>query len=155
VILGTRSEQGISESVKRCLNAVPSILIIDLTGKTSVSDVIDIIGNAKLVVANDSSGVHIAAATRTPVVATVGGWLYGRFLPYHIENHHSGEPLPLEAHATVPCFRCKWVYNTILRDNSECLHSWERDIPCICIEKITYEQMEELVDRVIDTYVLC
>lgn len=150
VILGAGSEQWISDKLKGQLSFLTSLAMIDLTGKTSMSDVIDIIGNAQFVVSNDTSGVHIAAATNTPSVATVGGWLFGRFLPYHIENVKPGAQLPLVAHADMPCFGCKWAYEAVREKNSDCLRSWECDIPCMCIDQITVEQVKGLVDQILN-----
>ncbi len=46
--------------------------IIDLTGKTGLADVIDIMSAAKAAVCNDSGLMHIAVATQTAVVAIYG-----------------------------------------------------------------------------------
>jgi ADP-heptose:LPS heptosyltransferase len=56
--------------------------IIDYSGKINMNQLINYIGNAKLVIVGDTCGVHIAVATKTPVVCIGTGIFYGRFLPY-------------------------------------------------------------------------
>ena len=149
VILGVASEQWISDNLKRNLNTIVSLSIVDLTGRTSIDDVIDIIGNAKFVVTNDTSGVHIAAATNTPSVVNVGGWHFKRFLPYYIEDVKPGEYLPLVAYTEMPCYYCGWDWNVIIDRNPECLAHLKAGEPSSCIPMVTYEQMRDLVDQVI------
>lgn len=151
VILGVSSEQWVSDRVIESFDVLTSISVIDLTGKTSISDVIDIIGNAEFVVSNDTSGAHIACATKTPCIVDVGGWHYDRFLPYHIENVKEDDCLPLVAYTKMPCYYCDWNWPLIGERNEECLHRMERGETCICIENISFDQMRELVDQVIKT----
>ena len=65
----------------------------DLTGKTEIMDFIEIICNAKLVIANDSAAIHIAAALDVPSVC-IGAQQLGRFLPYEVEKPRDGMILP-------------------------------------------------------------
>ncbi len=150
VILGVASEQWVSDRLKAHLNPLVTMCMVDLTGRTSVSDIIDIIGNAQFVVSNDTSGVHIACATNTPSVANVGGWLFGRFLPYHIEEVKPSDTLPLVAYTEMPCFYCNWDWSIVGQRNAECLRRLQQGEPSECIDKISYEQMRELVDQIID-----
>jgi ADP-heptose:LPS heptosyltransferase len=150
VILGIADEQWVSDDLKRNLNAVTSLQIIDLTGKTSVFDLIDLIGHAKLVVTNDTSGVHIAAATDTPSAANVGGWHFKRFLPYCIENVKPGQCLPHVAYTEMPCYYCTWDWSVVAKRNPECLERLKAGLPSSCIPAVTTEQMIELVDKIIE-----
>jgi heptosyltransferase-2 len=43
--------------------------VIDLAGKTSISDAMSIVQQAKLVVCNDSMSLHMASAFKVPTVA--------------------------------------------------------------------------------------
>ncbi len=150
VILGSRNEQWVSADLKRNLNTIVGLSVTDLTGRTSVSDVIDIIGNAKFVVTNDTSGVHIAAATNTPSVVNAGGWHFRRFLPYHIEDIKSNEYLPLVAYTEMPCYYCNWNWDVIGERNPDCLDRLKTGQPSSCISAVTVEQMIELVDQIIE-----
>lgn len=150
VILGVASEQWVSDLVKKELDVITSMAVVDLTGKTSIPDVIDIIGNAQLVVSNDTSGVHIACATQTPSVAIAGGWHFKRFLPYHIEDVKPGDQLPLVAYTEMPCYHCDWDWNVIGPRNAKCLQRMQEEKTSECIDLVTYEQVRDLVDKVID-----
>ena len=54
----------------------------DLTGKTSLVELTELIATARLVICNDSSAFHIAVALNVPVVCISNGENYGRFSPY-------------------------------------------------------------------------
>lgn len=123
---------------------------MDLTGKTTVSQVIDIIGNAEFVVTNDTSGVHIAAATGTPSVAIAGGWHFKRFLPYSIEDIQQGDRLPLVAYTQLPCYNCDWNLDVISKTNPECFQQVRVGMQATCIPAVTVQQVIELVDYIID-----
>ncbi len=89
VILGSANDR----------EAAQGIAGIDLTGKTSLDEAIDLIAGARLVVSNDSGLMHVAAALGRPQVA-----LFGSSSPLHTP--------PLSAAARVlwlkvecsPCF---------------------------------------------------
>lgn len=155
VILGVAEEQWVSDRLKKSLTPVTAMSMVDLTGRTSISEVIDIIGNAKFVISNDTSGVHIACATNTPSIANVGGWHFNRFLPYHIEDVKPEDHLPLVAYTKMPCFYCDWQWNIVGQRNAECLRRLQCGEPSECIEKITYEQIRDLVNQIIEEEKLC
>ncbi|MBS7526607.1 glycosyltransferase family 9 protein [Fusibacter paucivorans] len=155
VILGVSSEQWVSDRLKAHLKMVVSLNTVDLTGLTSITDVIDIIGNAQFVVSNDTSGVHIACATNTPSVANVGGWFFGRFLPYEIEDLKPEDNIPLVAYAKMPCYYCDWEWEKVGKRNEECLRRLKAGEPSECIYNIEYEQMRILVDQVMKKINLC
>lgn len=155
VILGVDSEKWVANQLKASLNSVTAMSVCDLMGRTSISDVIDLIGNAKFVLTNDTSGVHIACATKTPSIVIVGGWHYDRFLPYHVEDVKPDDQLPLVANTPMPCYYCDWQWGTISKVNSECLDRMRREEPSQCIDKITVEQVQKLVDKVLKAEKLC
>jgi ADP-heptose:LPS heptosyltransferase len=67
------------EQIKK---ALPSVSISNECGKTSLPELCEAIANAQLLLSNDSSAFHIAAAVQTPVVCVLMGRHYGRFAPY-------------------------------------------------------------------------
>lgn len=149
VLLGVPSESWVMESIRKNVKSQTAMSVIDLLGRTSVADMIDIIGNAELVVSNDTSGVHIACATNTPSVAIAGGWHYKRFLPYHIENVMPGDHLPLVAYTEMSCYYCDWNWDNIEKVNAKCLERMKIGETSECIDRVTYEQVEKLVDQVL------
>ena len=58
----------------------------NLSGKTSLDDVIFLIKNSSVVVANDSAPMHIAASMKKKIVAIFGPTDYHRFGPYPIDS---------------------------------------------------------------------
>ncbi len=56
--------------------------ILDLTGKTSLPQLLFLVTNARILVSNDTSAAHMAAMYQTPLVALCNGNKYGRFFPY-------------------------------------------------------------------------
>jgi lipopolysaccharide heptosyltransferase I len=79
---GTEPEAGIVEKLKETAN-VP---IANLAGRTSLSELIVLLKNAKLVVSNDTGPGHIAAALGVPLVLIFGRVNPGRIAPYG-RNH--------------------------------------------------------------------
>ncbi len=67
VVLGSRGETKICKQVSKVVNGS-----IDLSGKTSLKELLALIKGAKLSITNDSAPAHIASAFETPVVAIFG-----------------------------------------------------------------------------------
>ncbi len=63
VLLGAPSEKPVSEKVAQGLD------VINLAGRTNISDAMHVIHNAGLVVCNDSMALHLASAFKVPNVA--------------------------------------------------------------------------------------
>lgn len=105
VLLGSAKDQPVAEAIYR-LQDSPEL--INLTGKTSLHEVLGLLQSATAVVSNDSGLMHIAAAAGTPVVA-----LYGSSDP--------GFTPPLAANSTVvslglecsPCFKRECPLGTL------------------------------------------
>lgn len=155
VILGSASEQWAVDDLKNHLNLFAYASVVDLTGRTSIDDVIDIIGNAKFVVSNDTSGAHIAAATKTPSVVIVGGWHFRRFFPYSIEHVKKDDKLPIAAYTELPCYNCNWNPDTVREKNPQCLTYIQSGLPSLCLPAVTAEQVIELVDKMIVEEKIC
>lgn len=67
-ILGSQKEHSLGQQIEQYAGAE----VINLCGKTKLVDVIDLIGQLKVAVSNDSGLMHIAAATGRPVVGIYG-----------------------------------------------------------------------------------
>lgn len=59
--------------------------IKDMTGKTSLAELINLIANAKLLISNETCAVHIAVSTDTNAICISNGNHIGRFNPYPAE----------------------------------------------------------------------
>jgi len=67
ILMGSQKDSAAAADIK---TIAPDV--IDLTGQTIITDVIDLIAAARCVVANDSGLLHIAAAVGVPVVGIYG-----------------------------------------------------------------------------------
>ena len=104
VLCGGKDDRVICEHLAQDLDLIN---LTNLAGQTSLLELVDVVRGAMLVVSNDSSPVHIAAATNTPSVCILGGGHYGRFLPYFSESAASTAfPSTLSVH--LECFGCNW-----------------------------------------------
>ncbi len=81
--------------------------LTNTAGLTTLTELVEIIRHAALVVTNDSSPTHISAATGTPSVCILGGGHFERFLPYHIEAGTSSV-IPVALTTPMECFGCNW-----------------------------------------------
>ncbi len=103
-IMGSKGDVAVAEDIcKKVSTNIPEELdIINLCGKTSLEDAIDLMAMADKVVSNDSGLMHIASALEKPLVA-----LYGATSPEFTP--------PLSTNATIiaktvdcgPCFQRK------------------------------------------------
>jgi ADP-heptose:LPS heptosyltransferase len=109
----------------------------DLSAKTSLSDLAELLRNAAAIVTNETSTLHIGAAVGTPVVCILGGGHYGRFAPYDVELVDPAQPLPSFAVHKMDCFGCNW----------RCHYSRENNEPVKCIREISVEDVWRLVER--------
>jgi len=67
VLLGSPRDAGTTADIAAACSGV-----LDLGGRTTLEDAVDLIAAAGLVVANDSGLMHVAAAVQTPVVGIYG-----------------------------------------------------------------------------------
>jgi lipopolysaccharide heptosyltransferase II len=123
VLMGLPAERGIYESIRSQVEGKS----IDAVGKTDLHQLIALIARCRIVVANDSAVMHIAAATGQRLVAIFG----------------SGDRLrtmPLVSNATVACdsgdFDCKPCYRP------SCPHDRR------CMKVITVQRVLEAVEFV-------
>jgi ADP-heptose:LPS heptosyltransferase len=122
VICGGKDEEELGQRLTK-LSHTP---LHNIAGKTSLSDLVNIINKAELLVANETGSVHIAAAVGTPVVCILGGGHYGRFMPYQVEKETSRQ-LPVTVTYKMPCFNCNW----------QCIYKTDRNAPFPCIKNIS------------------
>jgi len=63
VLLGAKSDESLSAKIAE------KLYVINLSGKTTISDAMYIINNSKLVICNDSMTLHLASAFKIPNIA--------------------------------------------------------------------------------------
>lgn len=108
-------------------------------GRTSLQELIAVIAGAHLVITNDTSAVHIAAAVSTPVVCVLGGGHFGRFLPYRLEAD-ADRPLPVPVFSMMDCYGCSWAHCKFSSLNSTAR----------CISSITVQDVWDAISDKLD-----
>lgn len=83
VITGTRNERFLARRFTKTMKG-----IIDLTGKTSVSELAGIIGELDLFITQDCGVLHVAATTSTPLLALFGPTNPALTGPWPLASHH-------------------------------------------------------------------
>jgi ADP-heptose:LPS heptosyltransferase len=104
ILCGTSAEKKICDQVVNSTDTT----VVNLAGKTTLLEMIELIRGARLVIANDSAAIHIAAATNTRAVCILGGGHFGRFLPYQPEMSENPSRLPKVAFSKMDCYGCRW-----------------------------------------------
>lgn len=94
VILGSARDAELGHSIARCSPA------LDLTGKTDLLDVVDILSATSAAVTNDSGLMHVAAALGVPVAGIYGSTTPAFTPPLSARSLAVGHDLPCR-----PCFR--------------------------------------------------
>ncbi|RWY55791.1 glycosyltransferase family 9 protein [Mucilaginibacter gilvus] len=93
--------------------------VIDLTGKTTLPQLVERVAASSLIIGNDSSAIHIAVATNTPSVCITGGGHFDRFVPYPADI--TGGPACV--YQKMDCYYCNWIciYQTQPQERFPCI----------------------------------
>jgi len=81
-LLGGPADRELCSQIGACVDQRPE-LVKNLAGRTSLSDVVDLLATVSAVVCNDSGLMHVACAVDTPVVALYGSTSPGFTPPLH------------------------------------------------------------------------
>jgi heptosyltransferase-1 len=119
-ILGGPSDQILGETIVR---AAP-VRCLDLTGRTSLPEMVEWVRRCELTVTNDTGPMHVAAALGKPVVALFGPTEPRRTGPYGQLAGVLQHPLPC-----APCMKASCNYQKPL----ECLRAIS---PVIVVERV-------------------
>jgi ADP-heptose:LPS heptosyltransferase len=103
VLFGSADEEKLCKDVvasitERCSDAT----IINLSGKTTLRQLVKTISSCDLFIGMETSGLHIAIATGIPSIGIVGGGHFGRFVPWG----DTGRSIFLTNQ--MECFHCNW-----------------------------------------------
>lgn len=103
------------------MNNLPDQTISNLIGKTSLPQLVQLISGAALVIGNETSAIHIAAATQTKSICILGGGHFNRFAPYPADMPNS----PLCLYEKMECYNCNWLcrFETLATEPYPCVSS--------------------------------
>jgi len=133
VICGGRDDAAVAGTI----GVAASVPLIDLAGSTTLQELAAIFSHARLVLTNDTSAAHIAAAVGARTVCILGGGHYGRFLPYAITGTSSG---PHVVSHRMDCFGCDW----------QCIYQVSSGSPYPCVNGVTTDAVWEEVLSVVE-----
>lgn len=85
VVCGAKSDAPLAQAILQ--SAKNKEAIIDYTGKTDLLQLATVINDCQLIITNDTSAAHYAAALDKNTIALLNGNSYGRFFPYPINQH--------------------------------------------------------------------
>lgn len=110
VLSGGKSDAAVAESIEKQVN---SSSLTNSVGKTSLIEYVGLLKNAKLVVTNDTSAIHFAAAINSPFVCISNGLRLGRFHPYPQELHNMARYVfPKEVEISLALSDNKFLYGS-------------------------------------------
>lgn len=104
---------------------------IDLRGTTDYNAMLAILGNARIVLCNESAPAPLAAALRVPVVVVHGGGFPGRYVPIPDALLPHTAQAVVSADMDFPCVGCGWG----------CQFAPTRNVPAPCIEAVDVDRV--------------
>ncbi|WP_214071988.1 glycosyltransferase family 9 protein [Mucilaginibacter sp. dw_454] len=110
---------------------LPTGSVENRINKTTLPELINTIANSALLIANETSVIHMAVATQTPSVCILGGGHFERFAPYP-----TGTPnAPVCVYEKLPCYYCNWL----------CIYKTESHEPFPCISAVSLENVWQAI----------
>ncbi|MEK9722246.1 MAG: glycosyltransferase family 9 protein [Rhodospirillaceae bacterium] len=102
VFAGKADEKAAGETIAA---ACDGTRILDMTGKTDLPGLFDMMQGAALVVSNDTGPAHVAIGLGAPTVVVVGGGHFGCFVPYPDGVRPATARF---VHERMDCYHCFW-----------------------------------------------
>jgi ADP-heptose:LPS heptosyltransferase len=130
VLCGGPGDQPVASRIVSSSNSA----LVNLAGRTTLSELTAVIRNAQLLLTNETSAVHIGAALGRPTVCILGGGHYGRFMPYSVVER-GDRPLPTAVTHIMPCFGCNW----------QCKYPVPKGDAVPCIQQITVPDVWKMI----------
>jgi len=134
VVCGGPSDHQLADTLCARSNAP----LLNWAGRTDLVQLAAILSATRLLLTNETSAVHIAAAYGVPTICLLGGGHYGRFMPYQVEQTDD-RPLPRAIIHQMPCFGCNW----------QCIYERSLGGPVPCIERIHAEKVWRAISDVL------
>ena len=118
VVCGREQDRLVTE---RLLRLIPKKMpVCNLIAKTTVMQLLEVVGRAALVLTNDTSVYHIAVGTGRKTCVVSGGYVYDQFLDYLSNGYETEAEICIAAHKS-DCMNC----------NNHCIKRVEGVYPCV------------------------
>jgi ADP-heptose:LPS heptosyltransferase len=108
--------------------------VIDITGKTTLPQLVEQVAASSLIIANDSGAIHMAVAVNTPSVCITGGGHFNRFVPYPAGT--AGAPACV--YQKMDCYYCNWIciYQTQPQERFPCISIVTVDMAWLVVQAL-------------------
>lgn len=133
VVCGTKHDE---PAVMEFLSYADGVEVVNVIGKTSIMQFMEVIGRASLIITNDTSAYHIGVAKQVDTVMICGGYTYDRYANYQYSK--LGYKDPVLVHEYMECYNC---------DNN-CIYNNKDVFPCI--KNIRQEKAWEAVEHLLE-----
>lgn len=136
VCLGTKNDEDITEEF---INKItPFASVKNFVGKTSVMQLVEILGRADMVLTNDTSIYHLTIGTGTKVCVVSGGYAYNTVLNYSSEDYGKeiNSRIKIMAHKS-ECMDC----------NNLCNKKFKKCYPCV--EEVSVNEVWQAVNQLL------
>jgi len=127
-IAGSPAQRGLLQALSRELKDA-GVSEVDICCPDALSQYVNMVASARLVLTMDSATAHIATALDRPTVVILGGGHYGQFGPWQKSEKQIWLTHPMD------CFHCNW----------QCIHPQPQ-----CIVSISADAVTEAIMSVID-----
>ena len=134
ILTGGDKEVDISNQLLAKLSSHKNI--INKVGALTLPEFIKTVANSHLVISNETSAIHIAAACSTPCVSIVGGGHFKRFALYPEYLPQK----PICVFQKMDCFYCNW----------NCKYQLSTAEPYPCIANVSIEDVWNQVKLILD-----
>lgn len=124
-VVGGEKEKNLTREIKE---GIGDERVIDLGGKTTISELAALLEKSDLMVTNDTGPMHLASAVDCPVVAIFGPSNPYRYGPIGVKNY--------VVHADIDCFPC--------RVEGKCKIGFE------CMKRVTVEDVLKAARLILD-----
>ena len=135
VFCGTNSD---IKDVEEVTKNIKTAKYINILGKTSVLEFIEVIRRAKFVITNDTGAYHIALGLEVPVSIITGGYTYDGFVTYNFKNNPYKKPYIITDKRE--CFNC----------NSNCKYLEKGQDKWPCLHAVTVDYAWKTVEQMIN-----
>lgn len=129
LVCGTKSDRDITE---RLLNLIPQIPTVNMLEKTTIMELIEVIGRSDLVITNDTSVYHIAVAAKRNICIVSGAYVYDQFLDYISNGYDLKANIRIVAHKS-ECMNC----------GNHCIYRMKTVYPCLM--QVTTDEVMDAV----------
>ena len=136
VLCGTKDDLNSLNEFKEMIKDIPSV---DIIGKTSLLEFIQVVKKASYVITNDTSTYHIAVVNQIPVAIITGGYTYDRYVTYNFKNSNKYKK-PYVIVKKMKCFNC----------DNKCKKLNGNDTTWPCLNAITTEDAWKVINKMIE-----